>query len=76
MILFRFNLGLAIVFGSFACDVLSVGEAVEGVGSRIPMPMQSPTVKGQQQQRRQSVSYCNADTLHNASYPILPLTRL
>jgi hypothetical protein len=35
MTLFRFNLGLAIVFGSFVCDVLSVGEAVEVEGSRI-----------------------------------------
>ncbi len=32
MILFRFNLGL---LGSFVCDVLSVGEAVEIEGSRI-----------------------------------------
>ena len=36
MILFRFNLGLTIVLGSFVCDVLSVGEAVEVEISRIP----------------------------------------
>ena len=35
MILFRFNFGLTIVFGSFGCDVLSVGEAEEMEGSRI-----------------------------------------
>jgi hypothetical protein len=35
MTLFRFNLDLAVVLGSFFCDVLPVGEAVEIEGSRI-----------------------------------------
>lgn len=74
MTLFRFNFGLTTVLGSFVCDALSVGEAVEFEGSRmLNCRCNRRRLRDNSRRSCDSDSYCNADTLHNAgpSYPIL-----